>query len=107
MWTNTHSGRVPADGFQQVERADRVDVEVVERAGGGEVVARLGRGVDEHIRLQLVDQREHGRAVTNIELVMAECGLGALQPVLVPARVAGGPKKSARMLLSTPWISWP
>lgn len=37
----------PAGGFKKVEGADCVDVEVVERARGGEVVAGLGGGVDD------------------------------------------------------------
>ena len=39
-------GRVLAAGFEQVERADGVDVEVVERPLGGQVVAGLGGRVD-------------------------------------------------------------
>ena len=47
---------VAPHAFQQVERAHGVHVEIVERPRGRQVVARLGRGVDDRIRPQFVDQ---------------------------------------------------
>ena len=42
-----------ASGFEQVEGADCVGVEVIERDGGSPVVGRLGRGVDNGVRFEV------------------------------------------------------
>ena len=47
-----------AGGFKKVEGADCVDVEVVERAGGGKVVAGLGGGVDDRGGVEFFDEFE-------------------------------------------------
>jgi hypothetical protein len=47
-----------AGGFKKVEGACGVDVEIVERAGGGEVVAGLGGGVDDGGRFEFFDECE-------------------------------------------------
>ena len=47
-----------AGGFKKVEGADCVDVEIVERAGGGEVVAGLGGGVDDRGGFEFFDEYE-------------------------------------------------
>ena len=47
-----------AGGFKKVEGADCVDVEVVERARGGEVVAGLGSGVDDRGGFEFFDEFE-------------------------------------------------
>ena len=65
---NTASGRVPAAGLEQVERADRVDVEVVERARGGQIVARLGRGVDHQLVAAAAEQLVDRRPVADVDV---------------------------------------
>lgn len=47
-----------AGGFKKVEGADCVDVEVIERAGGGEVVAGLSGGVDDRGGFEFFDESE-------------------------------------------------
>ena len=51
-------GAEAASGFEQIEGACGVDVEIVERAGGGEVVAGLGGGVDDGGRFEFFDECE-------------------------------------------------
>ena len=51
-------GAGAAGGLKKVEGADCVDVEVVEGAGGGEVVARLGGGVDDCGGVKFFDECE-------------------------------------------------
>ncbi len=53
-------------------------------------MTRLGRGVDDRIGPHLLDQPQYARAVANIEFVVRELLAGALQPLLVPARIALG-----------------
>ena len=47
-----------AGGFKKVEGADCVDVEVIERARGGEVVAGLSGGVDDGGGFDFLDECE-------------------------------------------------
>ena len=102
-------GRVRPAGLEQVERADGVHVEVVERAGGGEVVARLGGGVDhELVARPLRSAPSTAVAVADVEVVVG------VARAAWPRAAAGstscrrsGPKKSARMLLSTPSTAKP
>ncbi len=97
-----------AGGFKQVERADGVGIEVVERNGGGAVVRRLGGGVDDGIRTESGEQVEHALAVADIEFVVVEGGAEGFREAPWFQRVSPcGQKKTARWLLSTPWISQP
>jgi len=82
-----------AGGFKKVEGADCVDVEIVERAGGSEVVAGLGGGVDDRGGFKFFDEGEDRRAVPNIELVMTERGKGLSEAMLVPAGVSAWAKE--------------
>ena len=78
-----------AGGFQQIEGADRIGVEVVEWNGCGAVVGRLGGGVDDGVGLDLLQQLEHALAIADVEFVVVEGfakGLG--EPALVPTGVA-------------------
>ena len=45
-------------GFKKVEGPDCIDVEVIERARGGEVVAGLGGGVDDRGGFEFFDECE-------------------------------------------------
>ena len=47
-----------ASGFKKIEGACGVDVEIVERARGGEVVAGLGGGVDDGGGFEIFDESE-------------------------------------------------
>ena len=58
--------------FQQVERAHRVDVEVVERAARRKVVRRLSRTVNDEIRARTADERRHTYPFTNVDVVVLE-----------------------------------
>ena len=62
----------PPGGFEQVERADSVDIEIVEGSGGSKVVAGLCGGVDNGGRLELGDELQDFFTVADIQLVMFE-----------------------------------
>ena len=76
-----------AGGLEHIQRADRVGVEVIERDRGGAVVARLGGGVDDDGRLDLLDEGEDAGAIADIELVVDEALQFLGEAVLVPTRV--------------------
>ena len=78
----------PPGGLEQVERAHRVNVEIIKGPGGGEIVAGLGSGVDDGGGLELGDEMQNFFSVTNVELVVLEVLIVLLQPLLIPAGVA-------------------
>ncbi len=79
--------RLPG-GLEEVQRADRVGVEVVERNCGRAIVRRLGGGVNDRVGLQLPYEPSDARAIANVELVMRERLQRGLEAALIPARVA-------------------
>ncbi len=88
-----------AGGFKKVEGADCVDVEVVKRAGGGEVVAGLGGGVDDGGGFKFFDECEDRSAIPYIELVMTEGGEGLSEAMLVPAGVSAWAKEVGSLIV--------
>ena len=92
----------PPGGFQQVEGADGVDVEIVKGTGGGEVVAGLGGGVDDGRRLKLGDELQDLFTVADIQLVVFEVLIIFFQPLLVPAGVAAGPEEVGPLVVVDP-----
>jgi len=88
-----------AGRFKKVECADGVDVKVVERAGGGEVVAGLGGGVDNRSGFEFLNEGQDRRAIPDIELVMAEGGKGLGEAVLVPAGVSAWAKEVSPLII--------
>jgi len=81
-------GRGTARGLQQVQGADGVDVEVVEGARGGQVVAGLRGSVDDQLGAELFDRPEDFRPVADVELVVLELRKLFLEPRLVPPGIA-------------------
>lgn len=59
-------GRVASDGFEQIESSTSIDVKVIERARGSQVVARLGCAVDQHRGTQLTHEIENLLAITDV-----------------------------------------
>ena len=80
-------GAGATDGFEQVQGADGIGVEVIERDGGGAVVAGLRGGVDDGVGLELGDEIEDALAVADVEFVVVEVFDQLGQALLVPAGV--------------------
>lgn len=76
-----------AGGFEKVESADCVGVEIVEGDRGRAVMRGLGGGMDYGGRSDGFYQRKHAGAVANIEFVVNEAGDGGGKAALVPAGV--------------------
>jgi len=86
-------------GLKKIEGSDCVDIEVVERAGGGEVVAGLGSGVDNRSGFEFFDEGEDRGAIPDIELMMTEGGEGLSEAVLVPAGVSAWAKEVGPLIV--------
>src|SRR6266436_2782620 len=90
---NTLFQRVPANGFQQVQSPAGVHVEIIERPRGGQVMAGLGRGMDDRDRSKSFKQSIHATTVSDIALVVREVLVCSFKAVLIPACVALWPEK--------------
>ena len=88
-----------ARGFEKVQRAAGVGVEIIKRNGCGAIMARLRGGVDNRGGLHLPDQREHPGAVADVEFVVNEARKVLLQPALIPARVALRAEKDGALVV--------
>ena len=77
-----------ADGLEQIQGADRVGVEVVERDGRCAVMAGLRGGVDHGIGLELGQEVENAWAVADIEFMVVKVFDQPGETLLVPACVA-------------------
>ena len=92
-------GAGAAGGLEQVQRADGVRVEVVERDGRRPVVRGLRGRVDDRRRPQRLDQGQDAGPVADVELVVHEAGHVALEAGLVPARVARGSEEDGALVV--------
>ena len=81
-------GAITARGFEQVECADGVHVEIIEGNFCGQIVGRLRRGMDDDGGLEGFDELEHSGPITDVQFVVGEAGERLLKPPLVPAGVA-------------------
>ena len=82
--------RLPAARFQEIQGTDSIDIKILERPRGGEIMARLGRGVDQQLRLEVLDQFLDAMTVPDIELAMRKVTARLLQALLIPSCIAGG-----------------
>ncbi len=88
---HVHEGGLGAGlpgGLKEVQRADGIGVEVVERDRRGAVVRGLGGGVDDDGRLDGLDEGEDAGAIADVEFVVLEALELGGEPALVPAGVA-------------------
>ena len=63
-------------GFEQVHCADGIGIKIIERNGGGAVMAGLGRRVDNRIRAKSLEQGANAGPVANVQLMVNERGQG-------------------------------
>ena len=59
MWMNGDSGQERRAASSRFSVPSGVDFEIEERDRGGAIVRRLGGGVDDQVRLQLLHERQH------------------------------------------------
>lgn len=86
-------GHMQARGFEQIQGADGVDIKIIERARGGEVVARLRGGVDEQLGFQGFEERGDRLAIADVEFVVVKIFVRGEQAALIPAGVAARTEK--------------
>ena len=88
-----------ADGLEQIQGADRVGVEVVERDGRCAVMAGLRGSVDHGIGLKSGQEVEHSLAVADIKFMVVEVFNQRSQAFLVPACVTLRPEKHGALVV--------
>ena len=74
-------------GFEEIEGADGVGVEIIKGTRGSEVVARLGGSVDDMGGLERSEAVEHTLSVSDIELVMLKGRVFGFESLLIPTGV--------------------
>jgi len=89
-------------GFEEVQRADGVGVEVVKRNRSRAVVRRLGGGVDDDVGLDFGHEIKDALTVTDVEFVVGEAGDDVGEAFLVPACVALRTKKCRALVVVHP-----
>jgi hypothetical protein len=82
-----------AGGFEEVQRADGIGVEVVKRNRRRAVMRGLCGGVDDDVGLNFCNEVENALPVTDVEFVVGEAGDEIGEAFLVPARVTLWSKK--------------
>jgi hypothetical protein len=78
---------VTASGFEQIQGADRVGIEVREWDVGGLVVGRLSSRVHDRIGLKFFKALKHVVATPNVQFHMLKFIVSLLKALLVPACV--------------------
>ena len=92
-------GASATSGFEEVHGADGVGVEVIKWDGGGAVVAGLGGGVDDGVRLEAGNEVEDALAVADVEFVVGEVLELGSETFLVPTGVALGPEEDSTLVV--------
>ena len=82
-----------ARGLEKVERADSVDIKIVKRPAGGQVMAGLGGSMNDGGGFQLFEEIHHALPVANIQFVMLEIGKGLFESLEIPTGIALGAKE--------------
>ena len=85
--------------LEHVQGPGGVRVEVVEGNGRGAVMGRLGGGVNDDGGPQRAHEFEEAGAVPHVQLVVGKAPDFPLQPLLIPARVAGGTEENAPLVV--------
>ena len=88
-----------AGGFEEVQRADGVGVEVIKGNRRRAVVRGLRGGVDDDVGFYLCNEVENTLPVANVEFVVGEAGDEISEAFLVPTRVALGSKKCRALIV--------
>jgi len=97
-----HTGAKLTQPFQQIEGANRVDVEVLEHNACCFVVTGLCRRVHNRIGTDGFYLVPNARSVADINLMMREVGEGLLQVVLHPSGIARRAEKGSPHVIVKP-----
>ena len=89
-------------GFEEVQRADGIGVEVVKWNRGCAVVRGLRGGVDDDVGFDFGNEVENALSVANVEFVVGEAGDEISEAFLIPARVALRSKKCRTLVVVHP-----
>ena len=100
--TEHRLGRMEACSLQHVHGAHRVDIEVVKRSGGSQIVAGLRGTMNDKVRPEGFQQFQHSGAIADIHNMMTEVLGGSLQAFKVPCGVPIRPEKFAPHIVIHP-----
>ena len=84
---------VPSRRLKEIESSARVDVKIVKTSSRCEIVARLGRGVDNQIEAIFLKQLEDMRPLADIQFVMPKVRVGFDKTMLIPSRISAWTKE--------------
>ena len=93
---------MPTGGFQQIQRPDRIRVEIVEGDRCGAIMGRLGGRVYNQGRFYFLYRRVNSGTVANVLFMMMKTRNRCRQPPLVPTRVTLGTKKNRALIIVNP-----
>ena len=91
-----------AGGFEEVQRADSVGVEVIKRNRSRAVVRGLCGGMDDDIGFDFCNEVENALPVPDVQFVVGEARDEIGEALLIPARVALGAKKCRALVVVHP-----
>ena len=91
-----------AGGFEEVQRADGVSVEVIKGNRSRAIVRGLRGGVDDDVGFDFCDKIENALPVANVQFVVGEAWDEVSEAFLVPTRVALGAKKGRALVVVHP-----
>ena len=74
-------------GFEQIQRGQRIGLEVVEGDGRRPIVRRLGRGMDDEAGPNRADDIRDRLPIAHVNRVMVKVVERTLKPLLIPTRV--------------------
>ena len=86
--------------LQQVERANGIGLEIIERYGRSPVVRWLSRGVHYGLRTQFTEQIENPMTVTDVDFMMSErVPEFSGEAVLIPAGIPLGTEEDSTLII--------
>lgn len=91
---------MPPHRLQQVERADGIGLEIIERYSRRAIVRWLGSGVHYGMRPEFTEQIEKPLTVTDVDFMMSErVPEFPDEPVLIPAGVPFGTEEHGTLII--------
>ena len=90
---------VSANRLKQIEGSSGIDIKIIKRDLGGQIVGWLGGGVHDQIRLFPLEKGEDGRAITDVEGDVMIIRKGVFQTLPIPEGIAGGTKEGSPLIV--------
>jgi hypothetical protein len=79
--------RMPPASLQQIQRPHRIDVKVLKRHLGRQIVTRLCRSVNDKSKVCVAKQYVYGLSIANVQRQMTIVLAAGFEPLTIPSRV--------------------